>query len=212
MYVVMIGPPGAGKGTQCKRLSAALAIPHLSTGDMLREAISQKHPTQYGPIQHGPTQYGGDQIGGGHLAPDDLVTQLVRDRLDDHDCRFGVLLDGFPRTVRQAELLELQLRTLDKKVYRVLQLAVPEGTLVNRLLRRGQVENRPDDTFKTIRHRLQVFREQTAPVIGYYSQQGLVRQVNGDQDPDRVFLDVLAELRPEPARSAESARSTKRKS
>ena len=207
MYVVMIGPPGAGKGTQCKRLSAALAIPHLSTGDMLREAISQKGPTQYGSAQ-----YGGDQIGGGHLAPDDLVTQLVRDRLDDHDCRFGVLLDGFPRTVRQAELLELQLRTLGKKVYRVLQLAVPEGTLVNRLLRRAEVENRPDDTFKTIRHRLQVFREQTAPVIGYYSQQGLVRQVNGDQDQDKVFLDVLAELRPEPARSAESARSTKRKS
>lgn len=207
MYVVMIGPPGAGKGTQCKRLSAALAIPHLSTGDMLREAISQKGPTQYGSAQ-----YGGDQIGGGHLAPDDLVTQLVRDRLDDHDCRFGVLLDGFPRTVRQAELLELQLRTLGKKVYRVLQLAVPEGTLVNRLLRRAEVENRPDDTFKTIRHRLQVFREQTAPVIGYYSQQGLVRQVNGDQDQDKVFLDVLAELRPEPARSTESARSTKRKS
>lgn len=206
MYVVMIGPPGAGKGTQCKRLSAALAIPHLSTGDMLREAISQKGPTQYGSAQ-----YGGDQIGGGHLAPDDLVTQLVRDRLDDHDCRFGVLLDGFPRTVRQAELLELQLRTLGKKVYRVLQLAVPEGTLVNRLLRRAEVENRPDDTFKTIRHRLQVFREQTAPVIGYYSQQGLVRQVNGDQDQDKVFLDVLAELRPEPARSTAPARSTKPK-
>jgi adenylate kinase len=206
MYVVMIGPPGAGKGTQCKRLSAALAIPHLSTGDMLREAISQKGPTQYGSAQ-----YGGDQIGGGHLAPDDLVTQLVRDRLDDHDCRFGVLLDGFPRTVRQAELLELQLRTLGKKVYRVLQLAVPEGTLVNRLLRRAEVENRPDDTFKTIRHRLQVFREQTAPVIGYYSQQGLVRQVNGDQDQDKVFLDVLAELRPEPARSTTPARSTKPK-
>ncbi len=207
MYVVMIGPPGAGKGTQCKRLSAALAIPHLSTGDMLREAIAQKGLTQYGP-----TGYGGDQIGGGHLAPDDLVTQLVRERLDDHDCRFGVLLDGFPRTVRQAELLDQQLGTLGKKVYRVLQLAVPEGTLVNRLLRRAQVENRPDDTFKTIRHRLQVFREQTAPVIGYYSQLGLVRQVNGDQDPDTVFLDALVKLRPEPTRPAQPARSTKPKS
>ncbi|MEM8668442.1 MAG: adenylate kinase [Planctomycetota bacterium] len=180
MRIVFFGPPGAGKGTQCRRLSEHLSIPHLSTGEMLRET---KRDSSLGKIV-------ASYIDNGRLAPDYLVLPIVTERLSQADCANGCLLDGFPRTVNQAEKLDAYLREQAWQLDVVLNLTVPDEELVARLLRRAESENRADDTESTITARLEVFRTQTAPVLDYYQQQRRVKDIDGSQSPEAVFEQI----------------------
>lgn len=189
MNVVLIGPPGVGKGTQSKRLSQRLRIPHISTGDMLRSVAGGAFIAE----RHGPG-ISLPNIDQGQLAPDQVVMELVRVRLAEGDCDSGCLLDGFPRTVVQAVWLDNHLAESGRRLATVLELVVPEHELVARLVRRATLEGRPDDTPATIRHRLHVFRSQTAPVIGYYAEQGMVQRIDGLGTADEVFTEIMTAL------------------
>lgn len=180
MRIVFIGPPGAGKGTQCKRLAEYLNIPHLSTGEMLRSARGE------GELGSLVASY----IDVGRLAPDDVVMEIVKKRLEASDCHQGCLFDGFPRTLVQARLLDEHLALCQERVEVVLDLRVEQAELVARMLKRAQVENRADDTAETIGARLQVFQTQTAPLLDYYGAQGVVEQIDGMRSPDEVFADI----------------------
>ncbi len=180
MRIVFIGPPGAGKGTQCKRLAEYLNIPHLSTGEMLRSARGE------GELGSLVASY----IDVGRLAPDDVVMEIVKKRLEASDCHQGCLFDGFPRTLVQARLLDEHLARCQERVEVVLDLRVEQAELVARMLKRAQVENRADDTAETIGARLQVFQTQTAPLLDYYGAQGVVEQIDGMRSPDEVFADI----------------------
>ncbi|MGI9470623.1 MAG: adenylate kinase [Rubripirellula sp.] len=181
MRIVFIGPPGAGKGTQCKRLASHLEIPHLSTGEMLRDT----------PRGSELAELVSSYIDAGQLAPDELVMPIVIDRLADEDCAQGCLFDGFPRTVNQAEMLDRFLGERDDQLNLVLHLDVNVDELVGRLLKRAEVENRVDDTKETIAARLAVFREQTAPVLDYYAREGRVEKIDGMRSPDDVFSQIV---------------------
>ena len=160
--LLFLGPPGAGKGTQAQRLSASHGLLHLSTGDLLRAEIQA-----------------GSELGrqvetvmaSGELVSDDLVLAIVRSRLEDH--RQGWLLDGYPRNLAQAEALDHLLAELDQQIERVVLMELDDGLLIQRLLSRG----RADDNEAVIRHRLEVYRQQTAPLIAHYRQLGLLESV-----------------------------------
>jgi len=177
MRIVFIGPPGVGKGTQCKRLAAYLQIAHLSTGDLLRSVRKQ---STLGLLV-------GSYIDAGRLAPDNLVMRIVKKRLLASDCRNGCLFDGFPRTIVQASELNQHLTVSNDQLCSVISLEADKSELIQRLLNRAQQENRVDDTAETIQRRLEVFREKTAPVLEYYAAQGLVDSINAMQSPDDVF-------------------------
>lgn len=181
MRIVFIGPPGAGKGTQCKRLTEFLAVPHLSTGDMLRQA--RRQDSALGRLV-------ASFLDTGRLAPDYLVMRIVTKRLKEMDCQGGCLFDGFPRTLVQAQLLDEHLSERDDQVDLVLDLNVQREVLVERMLKRAQVENRSDDTAETINARLRVFYNQTAPLLVYYREQGKLATIDGMQSPDAVFEEV----------------------
>lgn len=184
MRIVLIGPPGAGKGTQCKRLSERLRIPHLSTGEMLRRT---RDDPDLGRVVAG-------LIDGGSLAPDDLVLEIVLKRLSERDCADGVIFDGFPRTLVQAQKLDEYLESKDQRLDLVLNLQVDKQELIRRLLKRAETENRCDDTAETIEARLRVFCTQTAPLLDYYQSQGLVEPIDGMRPPDQVFEQIRAHL------------------
>ncbi|GAB4375422.1 MAG: adenylate kinase [Acidobacteriota bacterium] len=187
MRLVLLGPPGAGKGTQAARISAAWGIPHISTGEMLREAVAAG--TELG-------RRVGEVMARGHLVPDELVGRVVVERLSRPDARNGFLLDGFPRTVAQTELLDRILADLGVRLDAVLLLEIPEEVAVERMqTRRRQSETvRDDDTVETFRERLRVYAEKTAPLIEVYEKRGLLRRIDGSGTIDEVFAKIRQAL------------------
>ncbi len=186
MLVVLLGPPGVGKGTQAGRLVAELGIPHVSSGDMLRAQIQQA--TALG-------QQAAAYIRDGRLVPDELVVKMVIDRLLQADCGNGCLMDGFPRTVQQARKFDEWLGNLGRAITVVLRLVVSEDEIRRRLEERAKHERRVDDTPETVAERFRVYEQSTAPVVDYYRQQRLVHDINGEQSPDDVFTDISRVVR-----------------
>ena len=181
MRLVFIGPPGAGKGTQCKRLVEYLNIPHLSTGEMLRSVKKQETAL---------SRWVASYIDAGKLAPDHLVMRIVSQKLQSDECRNGALFDGFPRTIIQAQLLDDHLAEMGLKLDMALELKVQEEELIQRLLKRAEIDGRADDNYETIRERIHVFNTQTAPLTEYYAKQGKLETVDGMQSPEDVFEDI----------------------
>ncbi|WP_420391995.1 adenylate kinase [Acuticoccus sp.] len=188
MRLILLGPPGAGKGTQAKRLMDEHGIPQLSTGDMLRAAV--KAETEIGLTAK-------DIMARGDLVPDDVVVAIVEDRIGNPDCSNGFILDGFPRTVAQAESLETMLRAHGLDLDAVVQLEVDEEALAQRIQRRAAESGeavREDDTVEALHNRLMVYREQTAPLIEHYKDTGHLVTVDGMQPIDGVTASILAVL------------------
>lgn len=213
MKLIFIGPPGSGKGTQAKRLASRLTVPHISTGDILREAVADG--TELG-------QQAAPIMAAGALVPDDLMIGIIRERLTKADARKGFILDGFPRTLVQAEKLETLVSGNGKSDLRVIQLLVPNEAIVRRLaLRRtcsqcgaiyhlenhppttdsvcdrcgAEVIARPDDSEEAVRTRLETFYRQTAPVADYYKTKSVLRMVDGVGPVDEVFERIEESLR-----------------
>lgn len=170
MRVVLLGPPGSGKGTQAKLLSARLGVPAISTGDMLREAVRRDTPLG---------RRARAIMDAGELVPDDVVIGIIRERMESPDASGGFLLDGFPRTIAQAQALDGLLADRGTSLDAAVNLAVTEATLLERLLGRAGSEGRSDDRPETIRERLRVYAEKTAPLVAYYEQSGLLTNVDG---------------------------------
>jgi adenylate kinase len=176
--LIFLGAPGAGKGTQAQILAEVCGIPHISTGEILRTAISEK--TELGIQAQG-------FVDRGELVPDALILDLIRERLGQSDTEKGWILDGFPRNVSQAKFLNSLLAELNQNCNVALNLEVSDEALIKRLLGRG----RQDDNEVTIGRRLEVYREQTAPVIDFYHNEGLLKSIDGD----RPMEDVTAALK-----------------
>ncbi|NJN85541.1 MAG: adenylate kinase [Leptolyngbyaceae cyanobacterium SL_7_1] len=175
--LIFLGPPGAGKGTQASKLAKDCQIPHISTGDILRAAVSQK--TDLGMKAQSYMERG-------ELVPDQLILDLVRDRLSQSDASNGWILDGFPRTVNQATFLEQLLSRINQICECVVNFDVPDEIVVSRMLERGQREHRSDDTEETIRRRLEVYREQTQPLIDFYRDRQQLVSVDGSRAIEQV--------------------------
>jgi adenylate kinase len=181
LSLVMLGAPGAGKGTQAVRIAEAHGVPHISTGEMLREAIAA-----------------GSELGGkvkeivesGALVPDELVVEVIRDRLAQPDARQGFVLDGFPRTIGQAEALDALLAELGRPLEVVLELDLDEEVAVKRMLGRAAEEGRADDTPEVIRNRFEVYRRQTEPLSDYYRRNGILVVVDAAPGIDEVFTAI----------------------
>lgn len=215
LNLVLVGPPGAGKGTQAARLVKDFDLPFIATGDILRQNVADG--TELG-VQ--AKQY----MDKGELLPDDLIVNLIMDRLQQDDARGGFILDGFPRTVPQAEALDAAMAEADRRLTAVMVIEVPDEDLIERLSGRRvnpttgrtyhikfdppkhegvddvdgtKLIQRDDDKPETIANRLKVYHDQTAPVIGYYesesaAQQGLVRRIDGTREPDEVYRHIRA--------------------
>jgi adenylate kinase len=175
--LIFLGPPGAGKGTQAKRLSQLYDIPHISTGDILREAIAEQ--TSLG-------QQAQSYMDRGLLVPDDLILDLIKERLSQADAKTGWVLDGFPRNVHQASFLGELLKELNQVADYELYLEVPNEVLFPRLLERAKKEGRKDDNEETILRRLQVYERDTMPVVDFYRQNGNLKSINGDRSMEEV--------------------------
>jgi adenylate kinase len=207
MRMIFLGPPGAGKGTQTSRLASASAVPHISTGDMLRAAVQEDSP-----LGKMAQQY----MQRGKLVPDDVMIDLVLDRIEQPDCANGFLLDGFPRTRPQAEALDAALQDRGMAIDAVILLEVPDELILQRITGRrqdpatgaiyhlkfnppppeivGRLTVRADDTDEAVRSRLATYHATLAPVVAYYAAQGLLRRVNGVGEPDAVTARLLAVL------------------
>jgi adenylate kinase len=188
--IVLLGPPGAGKGTQAQIIAGTLGVPAISTGDIFRANVS------------GQTELGKQvktYLDAGNLVPDEITVAMVKDRLAEPDAGSGFLLDGFPRSIPQAEQLRDSLTDLGQKLDRVVELVVDEDELVRRLSGRrmvvdGKEVQRDDDKPETVRHRLKVYREQTAPVAGFYEGEGLLARIDAIGEIDEVTARALAAL------------------
>jgi adenylate kinase len=185
MNVLLLGPQGAGKGTQAKRIAGEYDLPHIATGDILRRAMADDTPLgrKVKPIYDS-----------GGLVPDDLMIELIRDRLSEPDTEDGFILDGFPRTLVQAEALDTMLREIDKQLDLVLELQVPDEVAVERLTRRAALEGRPDDTPEGIRRRLELYHEETEPLVEFYRSRGNVVGIHGDRTENEVFAEIQQAL------------------
>lgn len=212
MRAVLLGPPGAGKGTQAVRLVEKYGVPQISTGDIFRKNI--KEGTELGKKAQ-------EYMNAGQLVPDELVVDLVKDRLMQDDCADGYLLDGFPRTIFQAEELDKFLAENGQELDAVINFEVGHDALIERLTGRrvckkcgagyhiknippkvegicdkcgGELEQRKDDTVETAENRIVVYNESTAPLIGYYSKTGALKNFNAEKDPDEVFEEIVKEI------------------
>jgi adenylate kinase len=212
MYVVLLGPPGAGKGTQAKRLAQALGLVQVSSGDLFREHL--KNQTGLGTLARG-------YLDRGALVPDDVTIQMVTERLAQPDCVRGAILDGFPRTTAQAEAFAEWLRARGEGIRAVAQLRVSEAALIRRLSGRrtcraaghiyhvdfhpsaapgvcdvdgSELYQREDDRPETVARRIQVYLAQTAPVVEHYRRQGLLFEVDGEQPAENVTLELRKRL------------------
>lgn len=212
MRAILMGPPGAGKGTQAAVLVDKYQIPHISTGDMFRAAI--KDGTALGLKAK-------EFMDAGSLVPDEVTIGIVAERLAKADCKNGFLLDGFPRTIAQADALDKILVDLHMKLDGVINIEVDEAKLLERLTGRricrrcgatyhmvfnppnssgscdkcgGELYQRSDDTLETAKNRLDVYNSQTQPLIEYYQGQGVLKEINGDQEISKVLEDILAAL------------------
>ncbi|HEY8343151.1 MAG TPA: adenylate kinase [Calditerricola sp.] len=213
MNIVFMGLPGAGKGTQAERIVATFGIPHISTGDMFRQAVREGTPLGLKAKEF---------MDKGLLVPDEVTVGIVRERLSQGDCAKGFLLDGFPRTVPQAEALDATLAEMGRRLDHVIYLDVRKETLLARLTGRricrqcgatyhvvfnpprqegvcdkcgGELYQRDDDKEETVATRLEVNLAQTEPLLAYYEEKGLLRRVNGEQEIDAVFADIARILR-----------------
>lgn len=211
MRAILMGPPGAGKGTQAVALVERFRIPHISTGDMFRAAIKAGTPLGLKAKEY---------MDAGSLVPDEVTIGIVAERLAESDCSKGFLLDGFPRTVAQANALSEILANLKMNLDGVINIEVDEEKLLERLTGRricrqcgatyhlvfnppakdvcdkcgGELYQRSDDTLETAKNRLQVYNQQTQPLIQFYKETGLLREINGDQEIDKVLQDILEAL------------------
>ena len=211
MNVVLLGPPGGGKGTQAKRLEVAYHIKQLSTGEMLR-AVAEDDSSFGRQVKA--------TLDAGRLAPDDVMIRMIADRIDQPDCRNGFILDGFPRTLAQAEALQRMLADKGLHLRAVVEIAADEDALVQRIVHRytcrvcgagyndifqpprvpgvcdvcgsSDFVRRSDDTEETVRHRFQAYRQQTQPILPYYRHLGLLRSVDGMGSPDEVWAEIQA--------------------
>ena len=209
MYLILLGAPGAGKGTQAETLGATFGLAHIATGDLFRENVAKG--TELGVLAK-------SYIDRGALVPDDVTVRMLLDRLARPDTAKGVMLDGFPRTIQQAEALSKALAAQGKKVDGVLYIKVPDTALMDRLTGRltcrtcgavynvtfsppkkagvcdkdaGELYTRPDDPVETVRKRLDVYFAQTSPLIEYYTQRGLLTEINGNQAVDAVGKEMV---------------------
>jgi adenylate kinase len=186
MRLILVGPPGAGKGTQAEYLIKHFGIPHIATGNMLRDAVASG--TELGKQVEAV-------LARGDLVSDDLMIAIIRSRLSQADCKAGFLLDGFPRTTAQAEALHRLLQELKLSLNGVVELSVPEDILVDRIIGRSQKgSGRADDTKEVAEKRLKVFLQQTAPVIEYYRGKGILKKVDGLGTVSDVTLRILQVL------------------
>lgn len=187
MILILLGPPGAGKGTQCERLVERYDIVQLSTGEMLRAAAAAG--TEMGLKAKEVMDHGG-------LVSDDLVVSIISDRMAESDCEHGCILDGFPRTVAQAEALDKMLAEKGVKIDCVISIEVDEQALFARIEKRAAETGgaRSDDNAETLKKRLGVYHEQTAPIIPYYRDKGLLKTVDGMQEVDQVSESLYAIL------------------
>ena len=186
MRILLMGPPGAGKGTQAARLAEKLGIPHISTGDIFRANVGEQTPLGLEAKRY---------MDAGEYVPDVLTNEMVRDRLGQPDTEPGFLLDGYPRTTAQVHELDDMLGAAGHALDRVVELKVDIDELVARLVKRAAEQGRTDDTEEVIRRRQEVYAEQTAPLIELYTERGLVRTVDGLGGVDEVGERILAVLR-----------------
>lgn len=212
MYLVLLGPPGAGKGTQAARIEAAYALPHIATGDIFRKNIKEK--TELGKKAK-------EYIDQGKLVPDKVTIGMVKDRLAKDDCQNGFILDGFPRTVQQADALEEILRDLELSLDAIINIQVSDEEVISRLSGRrvckecgatfhikfnapqkegicdecgGELYQRDDDTPSTIKERLEVYSKQTAPLVQYYQKDDILEEINGEQSLEDVYNEINSRL------------------
>jgi adenylate kinase len=183
--ILLLGPQGAGKGTQGRSISAEYGIPHVATGDMLRSAIAAG--TELG-------RKAAPLLSAGELVPDELMIALIRNRLTQEDARDGFVLDGYPRTTPQAEALDGLLEEIDAPLSVVFEFRLPEEVCVERLSRRAEEEGRADDTPEAIRTRLRLYHEQTEPLVEYYRTRGNLVGVRADRPVDEVFAEIQRAL------------------
>jgi adenylate kinase len=212
LNLILLGPPGAGKGTQAARLTGDFGLPHIATGDILRAAVADGTP-----LGREAEKY----MQAGALVPDEVIIGVILDRLQEPDSRDGFLLDGFPRTIAQADALEEELRKLDRRLTAALLIEVPDEELVRRISGRrvsrktgrvyhieydppkhdgrcdidgSELIQRDDDKEETVRERLRTYDDQTAPLIDYYENRGLLRRFDGTRNPAEVHDHIRATL------------------